>query len=94
MVAPERTQVLPQRVESVDLCDNCGERMQEPVALHGHRYREKVPALGMAQEQVRVEEQRDRVAMHGHTSEGIPESLNVQRAPSPDMARYGDDLSI
>ena len=82
VAAPQAPQVHAEVIEAVGLGHDPGQRVHEPVALGRHRDTEQLPRLRMAQEQVRVEEQGHRVTMHGHTGEGIPETLDVQAAPS------------
>jgi hypothetical protein len=62
VVAAERLQYRHERVQVVDVVDDVAERVEQPVALVGHRHREELARLRVAQEQVRVEVQRCLVA--------------------------------
>jgi len=87
VLAPQVLQVPGEAVEVTGPGHDPGQGVHEPVALGGHRNREQVPRLRVAQEQIGVEEQRRSVTVHGHTGEGILETLDVQAAPSSGRAR-------
>jgi len=82
VLAPEVLQVPGEGIEPAGFGHDPGQCVHQPVALGGHRNREQVPRLRVAQEQIGVEEQRHSVTVHGHAGEGILETLDVQAAPS------------
>lgn len=83
----ERGQV----VDAVDLRDDFDQCVNEMAALRRHGDREQVPHLGMLDEQVGVEEQRQFVTVHRDMGEALPQPGDVQQSrpfsPSPPADR-------
>ena len=80
VVAPELLQHGHDRVEVVDAADHLAEGADELVALVGHADREHLADVGVVEEEVRVEEQRDLVAVRGDLAPALLQADRVDHA--------------
>ena len=83
MVPAQLLQGRHHRVEVVDAADDLSERGDELVALVGHADREHVTDIRVGQEQRRIEEQRNLVAVRRHRAPVVLEPLGVDHAQLP-----------
>ena len=93
MVAPELLQHGHDCVEVVDVAHHPPEGADELVALVGHADREHLPDVGVVEEEVRVEEERDLVAVGGDLAPALLQADRVDHyavaaGPSSTMSAF------